>query len=95
MKIAKLQDQQTVISKIRAVFNPLQCIALAGDSLIDKTKTRKQYNFDAIWTFEIVGHKFEQQTNPLAMGVFNSAKCYYIVCVKDLKVAIYLWRGIN
>jgi hypothetical protein len=84
-----------VISKIRAVFNPLQCIALAGDSLIDKTKTRKQYNFDAIWTFEIVGHKFEQQTNPLAMGVFNSAKCYYIVCVKDLKVAIYLWRGIN
>lgn len=25
--------------------------------------------------------------------MFNSAKCYFIVCVKGTKVAIYLWRG--
>jgi hypothetical protein len=27
------------------------------------------------------------------MGVFNSAKCYFVVCLKGIKVAIYLWRG--
>lgn len=27
------------------------------------------------------------------MGVFNSAKCYFVVCLKGSKVAIYLWRG--
>ena len=42
-----------------------------------------------------MGKKFEQHLNPLEIGVFNSAKCYFIVCIKGTKVAIFLWRGRN
>jgi hypothetical protein len=52
-------------------------------------------NFDAIWSFELIGRKFEQNFNPLQMGVFSSTKSYFIVCVKQQKVAIFLWRGQN
>jgi len=63
--------------------------------VLDKKKTKQKFsnNFDAIWTFEIIGRKFEQYTNPLQIGVFSSSKCYFVVCVKGTKVAIYLWRG--
>lgn len=29
-------------------------------------------NFDAIWSFELIGRKFEQNFNPLQMGVFEA-----------------------
>lgn len=31
--------------------------------------------------------------NPLENGVFNSAKVYFVVCLKGTKVSIFLWRG--
>lgn len=46
-----------------------------------------------MWTFEVVGRKFEQQINPLDTGVFNSTKNYFVVCKKDTRIAIFLWRG--
>lgn len=33
--------------------------------------------------------------SPLDMGVFNTAKNYFVVCKKDTRIAIFLWRGKN
>ena len=52
-------------------------------------------NFDQVWTYEVVGRKFEQHMSPLDMGVFNTAKNYFVVCKKDTRIAIFLWRGKN
>jgi hypothetical protein len=52
-------------------------------------------NFDQVWTYEVMGRKFEQQMSPLDMGVFNTAKNYFVVCKKDSRIAIFLWRGKN
>ena len=60
-----------------------------------KIENFNKMNFDAIWSFELIGRKFEQNLNPLQMGVFSSTKSYFIVCVKQQKVAIFLWRGQN
>lgn len=68
MRLAKQMEQQMVIVKIRAEFNPLQCIASSTDPLQERKdklthakslNSHRQHNFDAIWTFEIVGRKFE------------------------------------
>lgn len=102
MMKSKFLEQAKTVQKIRSRFNPLQCIQqqidLSKKSSVDidsKVANWNKNHFDAIWTFEIVGRKFEQHVNPLEVGVFSSAKCYYIVCVKQQKVAIFLWRGEN
>ena len=90
------------MKEIRAHFNPMQCLSPQINSLLKNRLAKEQQdhvnyqlNFDAIWTFEIMGKKFEQHLNPLEIGVFNSAKCYFIVCIKGTKLAIFLWRGRN
>ena len=53
----------------------------------------KKKEFDTISVWEIDRRKYTQIENPLKLGVFDSAKCYYVVFRKANKVSIVLWRG--
>jgi hypothetical protein len=46
------------MSRIRVDFNPLQIIQSTSNELKVSGANKNRY-FDAVWTFEIVGRKFE------------------------------------
>jgi len=78
--------------EIQSHFSPLS-IFQGTTFQEDQILNSNQKLFDAIWEYEIIGRQFEQIKNPLSIGVFESSKCYFIVFIKDGKIAIYLWRG--
>ena len=94
---ARQIQQQRFLSKIRSNFNPLRILQKDRKLVIHRedSQSRKEEVFDAIWVFEIIGRKYEQIENPLKLGVFDSAKCYYVVFRQGNKVSIVLWRGKN
>lgn len=51
------------MAKIRAKFEPMQCLQAVPDLKVDKKDKVAHFDnkwvFDAQWTFEIVGRKFE------------------------------------
>jgi hypothetical protein len=68
-------DQLRITARIRADFNPLGSIQTATNEANNESKGEQSIGrrtFDTIWTFEIVGRKFEQVVNPLQIGVFES-----------------------
>ena len=87
-------QQQKFLSKIKAQFNPLRILQLDRKSVLagEEQKSGKK-EFDTIGVWEIDRRRYTEITNPLKLGVFDSAKCYYVVFRKGNKVSIVLWRG--
>lgn len=72
MQKAIIKRQKEIISKIRATFNPLQCLQFEVNKDTKIVDQLQKFTFDAWWQYEVVGTKFELQTNPIEQSILNS-----------------------